>query len=404
MGPSPEASAAADPPVGAAARFTTPPPLSVYVHVPWCVRKCPYCDFNSHAARDALPETRYVDALLADLDAELPRIWGRRIESVFIGGGTPSLLSPEALDRLLQGLRARLPLRPDMEITLEANPGTFEQERFSAFRSLGMTRLSIGIQSFDDESLRRIGRIHGGAESHRAVTIARAAGFENINVDLMYALPGQSLESAAADLNAAIAAGPTHISYYQLTIEPNTLFHSQPPPLPDDELAWAMQEQGVAALGDAGYAQYEVSAYAREGRRCRHNLNYWEFGDYLGIGAGAHGKLTDPACATVERHWKQRQPEAYMQAAEAGAARSGSRRLEPADLVFEFMLNALRLNAGFDTSLFCERTGLPLVAIEPKLAAAEARGLVERSGTRLRPSALGQRFLNDLTALFLGEE
>ena len=384
--------------------LTAPIPLSIYVHIPWCVRKCPYCDFNSHALREELPESAYVDALMADLDAELPGIWGRRIESVFIGGGTPSLFSPEALDRLLQGIRQRLPLRPDTEVTLEANPGTFEQARFREFRALGINRLSIGIQSFDDEMLERIGRIHNGFEARRAVEIAHQAGFDNLNLDLMFGLPGQSRAQARADVQQAIQAEPTHVSYYQLTLEPNTLFHAQPPQLPDDDIRWDMQEAGQETLESAGYNQYEVSAYAQPGRRCRHNLNYWEFGDYLGIGAGAHGKHSDAASGTIMRYWKQKQPARYMEAASTGNAAMNRVDLEARDLPFEFMLNALRLTDGFDTALFTERTGLPSSVIETPVDRAVSRELMERDDQALRPTALGRRFLNDLIEHFLPDE
>ncbi|AOV15698.1 YggW family oxidoreductase [Acidihalobacter aeolianus] len=381
--------------------FAEPIPLSLYVHLPWCVRKCPYCDFNSHAAKGDLPETEYVAALLADLEAELPRVWGRRIESVFIGGGTPSLFSAAALGDLLDGLRARLPLRPDVEITLEANPGTFEQARFADYRGLGINRLSIGVQSFDDDALRRLGRIHGADEARRAAEIAHAAGFEDFNLDLMFGLPGQDLAAAQRDIDAALALAPTHLSYYQLTLEPNTLFHHDPPALPDEDLIAAMQQATQTRLAEAGFAQYEVSAYAHPGRRCRHNLNYWRFGDYLGIGAGAHGKLTDPASGSVERHWKLRQPAQYMAAARAGDAAGGRETVAAAELPFEFMLNALRLREGFDLTLFEARTGLPRACIEDTLNEALGRTLVEREGERVRPSVLGWNFLNDLTALFL---
>ncbi|HDP88636.1 MAG TPA: oxygen-independent coproporphyrinogen III oxidase-like protein [Thioalkalivibrio sp.] len=382
-------------------QFTAPIPLSVYVHIPWCVRKCPYCDFNSHAIREDLPERRYVDAVLADLEAELPGVWGRRIESVFIGGGTPSLFSPEMLDRLLSGIAQRLPLRPDTEITLEANPGTFEQGKFAEFRALGINRLSIGIQSFDDTMLERIGRIHNGFESRRAVEIAQAAGFDNLNLDLMFGLPGQTRAQALADVRQAVQAGPAHISYYQLTLEPNTLFHVQPPVLPDDDARWDMQEAGQEALAAGGYTQYEVSAYARPGRRCRHNLNYWEFGDYLGIGAGAHGKHSDAATGAIMRYRKQKQPAAYMETAAGGGAALARETLAPAHLPFEFMLNALRLTEGFEARLFAERAGLAPETIAPQIDRAVARELLTRDGESLRPTELGRRFLNDLIETFL---
>lgn len=385
-------------------QFTVPIPLSVYVHIPWCVRKCPYCDFNSHALREDLPERRYVDAVLADLEAELPAVWGRRIESVFIGGGTPSLFSPEALDRLLAGIAQRLPLRPDTEITLEANPGTFEQGKFAEFRALGINRLSIGIQSFDDAMLERIGRIHNGFESRRAVEIAQAAGFDNLNLDLMFGLPGQTPAQALADVRQAVQAEPSHISYYQLTLEPNTLFHAQPPVLPDDDARWDMQEAGQEALAAGGYTQYEVSAHARPGRRCRHNLNYWEFGDYLGIGAGAHGKHSDAATGTIVRYHKQKQPAAYMDTAGGGGATIARETLAPAALPFEFMLNALRLTDGFEEGLYAERSGLPLESIAPRIEQAIAGELLVREGPRLRPTELGRRFLNNLIERFLPDD
>lgn len=381
--------------------FAEPIPLSLYVHLPWCVRKCPYCDFNSHTAGEILPEAEYVEALIADLESELPRVWGRRIESVFIGGGTPSLFSAAALENLLDGLRARLPLRPDIEITLEANPGTFEQARFADYRQLGINRLSIGVQSFNDASLRRLGRIHGGAEALRAADIARASGFEDFNLDLMFGLPGQNLAAARHDIETALALAPSHLSYYQLTLEPNTLFHHDPPTLPDDDLIAEMQAAAQTQLAEGGFAQYEVSAYARAGRRCRHNLNYWTFGDYLGIGAGAHGKLTDPASGAINRRWKMRQPAQYMKAARAGDATGGSNEITSTERAFEFMLNALRLREGFDLSLFETRTGLSHTYIEDTLNDACQRKLIERDGERVRPSPLGWNFLNDLTALFL---
>ncbi len=381
--------------------FSAPLPLSLYVHIPWCVRKCPYCDFNSHAVRDTLPEREYVDALLLDLEQELPQVWGRRLESVFIGGGTPSLLSPEALGRLLCGLQARLPWRPDLEVTLEANPGTFEQAKFSEFRAAGINRLSIGAQSFDDDLLQRIGRIHGGREAVRAAEIAHRAGFENFNLDLMFGLPGQTRAQSLADLETAIGLEPTHLSFYQLTLEPNTLFHHQPPVLPEDDVLWDMQLAGQGLMAKHGYTQYEVSAYARSAKRCRHNLNYWEFGDYLGIGAGAHGKRTDAASASITRRWKHRQPQQFMDEARRGTAAAGERRLSAEDAAFEFFLNALRLTEGFERSLFAERTGLAPETIEPQLMQAAERELLALTADRLIPTELGRQFLNELTEMFL---
>ncbi|HEY8553920.1 MAG TPA: radical SAM family heme chaperone HemW [Burkholderiales bacterium] len=376
-----------------------PPPLSLYIHLPWCVRKCPYCDFNSHTLRGALPEDAYVNALLRDLELDAPLVAGRTVETVFIGGGTPSLFRPESIARLLEGVRARVPLAPDAEITLEANPGTVERERFRGFRAAGINRLSIGVQSFDDAKLAALGRIHGRAEAIAAVNAARGAGFENLNLDLMYALPAQEAAEAVADVETALRFAPSHLSVYQLTLEPNTPFHRSPPRLPDEDAVDAMQEAIVDRLAGAGYAQYEVSAYARPGRECRHNRNYWEFGDYLGIGAGAHAKLT--LAERVLRIAKTRHPDAYLRAAGREEARASVRALDADDLAFEFMLNALRLRDGVPAALFTARTGLPLARVTPILAAARERGLLEPDEERLRASALGRRFLNDLVAMFL---
>ena len=378
-----------------------PIPLALYIHIPWCVRKCPYCDFNSHELRGPLPERGYVDALLADLEQELPEVWGRRLVSVFIGGGTPSLLSAEALDRLLSGLRARLPLRPDAEITLEANPGAVEQGRFTEFHAVGVNRLSIGVQSFNDDALRRLGRIHDRRAAIVAAEAAHAAGLDHFNLDLMFGLPGQTVEQALADIASAVALQPAHLSYYQLTIEPHTAFHSSSPILPDDEIVDAMQTRAVAELARHGYARYEVSAYAREQRRCQHNLNYWEFGDYLGIGAGAHGKLTDPATGRIRRRWKVKQPRAYLATAETPARIGGDATIDAADLPVEFLMNAFRLVEGAPAALFAARTGQPLTALEPALSRARARGLLETNAERLQPTELGLRFLNDLLAAFM---
>ncbi len=379
-------------------------PLALYAHIPWCVRKCPYCDFNSHEARGAIPETAYVDALLADLEAELPRIWGRRIESVFIGGGTPSLFSTEALDRLLAGLRARLALLPALEVTLEANPGTVEAAKFAEFRAAGVSRLSIGVQSFDDHHLGRLGRIHGRREAIRAAEAAHAAGLDNFNLDLMFGLPGQDLEQALADVATATDLEPAHISHYQLTLEPNTLFHRYPPELPEDDAAWAMQEACQMRLAARGYAQYEVSAYARAGFRCRHNLNYWEFGDYLGIGAGAHGKLSDPASGAIRRTWKLKHPHDYLAHAGTPAGYGGDAAVTEAELPFEFMLNALRLVDGVPTARFTGRTGLPIETIEPTLARLRDQGLLDADPAVLRPTECGLRFLNDVLERFVPEQ
>jgi len=379
------------------------PPLSLYVHVPWCVRKCPYCDFNSHAApggegSQEIPEEAYLDALRADLEQSLPLVWGRQVHTVFIGGGTPSLLSAQGLDRLLSDIRALLPLDADAEITMEANPGTFEAERFASYRASGVNRLSIGIQSFNDGHLAALGRIHGGAEARRAVEIALAT-FDNVNLDLMYALPGQTLQECAQDLETALGFGTTHLSLYHLTLEPNTLFARFPPALPDDDLASDMQDLIETRTAEAGYRHYETSAYAQPHRESRHNLNYWRFGDYLGIGAGAHGKLS--FANRVLRQMRHKHPATYMAQAMAGNAVQEAHDVPAADLPFEFMLNALRLTDGVPASSFYDRTGLPLHTISRELAAAEAKGLLEADLSQIRPTELGRRFLNDLQEMFL---
>lgn len=374
------------------------PPLALYVHIPWCVRKCPYCDFNSHAAGPTLPEAEYVDALLADLDRDLVHVHGRPLTSIFFGGGTPSLFSAEALGRLLDGVARRLSFAPDIEITLEANPGTFEQAKFVAYRGLGINRLSIGIQSFQDAKLKALGRIHGREEAIRAADRARAAGFDNFNLDLMHGLPEQSVADALGDLEQAIALAPTHLSWYQLTMEPNTVFWSQPPELPEDDTLWDIQEAGQARLAAAGYQQYETSAYAQPGRQARHNLNYWGFGDFLGIGAGAHAKLSAPD-GTLLRTWKTRLPRDYLDPAKAFQA--GAKPLVPADLPFDFMMNALRLVDGVPAAWYPQRTGQSLDSLAPALAAARRAGLLAEDEERLRPTARGQLFLNDLLQSFL---
>jgi len=379
--------------------FASLPPLSLYVHIPWCVRKCPYCDFNSHEARAKIPEQEYIDALLRDLEQDLPRVWGRIVHTIFIGGGTPSLFSPEAIDRLLSGIRARLPLDQNPEITLEANPGTVELERFKGFRAAGINRLSIGIQSFDEEKLKALGRIHGREEALRAAEAARAAGFDNFNLDLMFGLPGQTVEQALADMRTAMALRPTHLSAYQLTIEPNTLFHARPPTLPDDDITWEMQSLLQTELAAADYRQYEVSAYARPGYECRHNLNYWKFGDYLGIGAGAHAKITDRTGIT--RLWKVKHPNEYLGTAGTPGSIGGEQKLSRHDAAAEFMLNALRLVDGFPSPLFQERAGMPISACEPKLTLAENQGLIEWDMQSIRPTPQGRRFLNNLLELFV---
>ena len=375
-------------------------PLALYIHLPWCIRKCPYCDFNSHHAPNHLPEKQYVQALLNDLAQELPYIWGRRLESIFIGGGTPSLFSAESMDELISGIRALLPFRPNIEITLEANPGTFEQEKFNGFREAGINRLSVGIQSFNPQHLQALGRVHNQAEALKAAEVARYAGFNNFNLDLMFGLPQQSLEQALADLQQAIDLQPTHLSWYQLTLEPNTLFYKHPPVLPDDDLLVDMQYAGQALLQQAGYTQYEVSAYAQAGRECRHNLNYWQFGDYLGIGAGAHGKITDPFKQVI-RHQKYRQPTQYLQQTELGQARSETQTLTAADLKFEFMLNALRLKSGFDLELFAERTGLSIETLQAPLELAAQKGWLTIDQTHIQTTELGWQFLNTVIQLFL---
>jgi putative oxygen-independent coproporphyrinogen III oxidase len=376
------------------------PPLSLYVHLPWCIKKCPYCDFNSHAAPGGAgaPEAAYLDALRADLEATLPLVWGRRVVSVFIGGGTPSLFSPESIDRLLADVRALLPLEPLAEITLEANPGTFERERFKAFRAAGVTRLSIGVQSFDDAALRRIGRVHDAAQARAAVAEAREA-FDTFNIDLMYALPGQTLAQLEADLDTALAFAPPHLSIYHLTVEPNTAFAVAPPVLPDDDLASDMLDLITERTHASGLQRYEVSAFAQPGHRCRHNLNYWQFGDYIGIGAGAHGKLSFPHRVLRTVRW--REPAAYMQHALAGNAVSNQHEVARRDLPFEYMMNALRLREGFAMADFSARTGLPPSAVHAALQAAQAKGLLHIEGEHVQPTARGFDFLSDLQAMFL---
>ncbi|MFS2019723.1 radical SAM family heme chaperone HemW [Massilia sp. GER05] len=383
-----------------ALNLTALPPLALYIHWPWCVRKCPYCDFNSHESKEPIPEQAYLDALRADLEQSLPLIWGRKIHTVFIGGGTPSLISAAGLDRLMSDLRTLLPLDLDAEITMEANPGTFEAEKFKAFRASGINRLSIGIQSFDSRHLQALGRIHDAEEAIRAVGIAQA-NFDNFNLDLMYALPGQTLAEAQADIDMALSFAPPHLSLYHLTMEPNTVFAKYPPELPGDDESADIQDMIAGRTAAAGYEHYEVSAYAKPGHRARHNLNYWKFGDYLGIGAGAHSKLSFPH--RVLRQARYKQPASFMEAAGKGNAVAEEHELARADLGFEFMLNALRLTEGFDPNLFGERTGMPINAIEKALNEAEAKGLIYRDFRVIRPTELGQRFLNDLQEMFLAE-
>ena len=380
-------------------QLTGLPPLSLYVHLPWCLKKCPYCDFNSHEMKPGeLPEKRYLDALLADLDASLPLIWGRSVQTIFVGGGTPSLFSPEAIERLLSELRARLKLAADCEITLEANPGTFEKDRFRAFRAAGVTRLSVGVQSFNDEHLQRIGRVHSRAQAMAALEEA-ARSFDTFNLDLMYALPGQTMAELQQDVTQALAFSPPHLSIYHLTIEPNPYFAKYPPQVPEDDTAYAMLDLITERTGLAGLQRYEVSAYAKPGHHCRHNLNYWQFGDYLGIGAGAHGKLS--FAHRIVRQVKVREPRLYMERALAGTALAQEEEVARTDLPFEFMLNALRLRQGFALSEFSERTGLAITAIQQSLEEAERQGWITRDLQRVMPTERGFDFLSDLQGLFL---
>ena len=375
------------------------PPLSLYVHLPWCLKKCPYCDFNSHEARGEVAQGRYLDAVCADLEAALPFIWGRRVQTVFIGGGTPSLFAPESIDRLIADIRARLPLEAGCEITLEANPGTFERDRFRGYRAAGVTRLSVGVQSFDDAKLAALGRVHDAAQARAAVEEARAA-FDTFNIDLIYALPSQTLADFELDLSTALALEPPHLSIYHLTLEPNTLFAKFPPKaLPDDDTAFDMLDLIAARTQAAGMERYEVSAFARPGHRCEHNLNYWQFGDYVGIGAGAHGKLSFPH--RVIRQTRFRDPAKYMEQALAGHAVAQDEEVPREQLPFEFMLNATRLQGGFELMRFNERTGLSLAALQKGLDQAERQGLIERDFARVWPTARGFDFLSDLQALFL---
>ena len=383
-------------------QLTSLPPLSLYLHLPWCVRKCPYCDFNSHEASDELPQQAYVDALLRDLEFHLPAIWGRRLHTVYLGGGTPSLFEPEMIDQLLAGVRARLTLAPDAEITLEANPGTVERERFHGFRAAGVNRLSLGIQSFNDQALRALGRIHGRSEALRAAEAALETGFDKVNLDIMFALPQQTRQQALDDVRTAIALAPKHVSLYQLTLEPNTYFYKYPPALPDHDQAWDIQQALQALLAEAGYAQYEISAYAVDAHQARHNLNYWQFGDYLGLGAGAHGKISDPSGIT--RYSKARQPRRYLETAGSAAGISEHHALTPKDAAFEFMLYAMRLRLGVPTPWFQQRTGQALALIQASLQRAEAQGLLHWDIDHLAPTSKGFHYLNDLLELFLPDD
>lgn len=381
------------------------PPLALYIHIPWCVKKCPYCDFNSHAQVGGIPQDAYVVALLADLDRELVdfahALSGRTLHSIFFGGGTPSLFSPDSIGRIFEGVGHRLNFDPGIEVTLETNPGTVEHGRFDGYLAAGINRISFGVQSFDDDKLQRLGRIHSASDAARVVGEAREAGFDNFNIDLMYALPGQDLGGAARDIEQAIALAPTHISHYQLTIEPNTAFASRPPQLPDSDAAWDMQEHCQHLLATAGYSQYEISAYARAGKRSMHNLNYWQFGDYLGIGAGAHGKISDPWTGAIKRRAKQRTPRAYLENAGTSRAMASDVTLDAIDLPFEYMMNALRLVEGVPMDEFSQRTGLGIEVIAPILCAARSKGWIGEEADILRTTENGQRFLNDVIALFL---
>jgi oxygen-independent coproporphyrinogen-3 oxidase len=388
-----------------AVSLTALPPLSLYIHFPWCEKKCPYCDFNSHQIKggsgnmSGFDEQRYIKALIADLETELPNIWGRQVHSIFIGGGTPSLLSTEGMDELLSAIRARINLDADAEITMEANPGSIEANKFAAFAKCGINRVSIGIQSFQDEQLKTLGRIHNGEEAKRAIQIA-LDNFKSVNLDLMYGLPNQSLEAAKADVETALSFKTPHLSFYNLTLEPNTYFASFPPKLPNDDEIDAIFEQNLELLAKAGYKHYEVSAYARKDQECKHNLNYWRFGDYIGIGAGAHGKISFPG--KVTRQVRERHPDTYMSAMEGkGNALIESKEIEAKDLPFEFMLNTLRLTDGVDTNTFSERTGLPLSVISKSLAEASKKGLLDENPSKLKATALGLRYLNNLQEVFL---
>jgi oxygen-independent coproporphyrinogen-3 oxidase len=374
-------------------------PLSLYIHLPWCVRKCPYCDFNSHELRDSLPEELYVNALMDELDNHLPDLEGRQLVSIFFGGGTPSLFSAQAIDRILTGVDQRMPLGKQIEITLEANPGTFEQARFQGFRAAGVNRLSIGVQSLQDDKLKILGRIHDRDNALRAIECAKTAGFDNFNIDLMYGLPGQRIDDALQDIETALSQNPTHLSWYQLTIEPNTLFYHQRPVLPEDDMLWDMQLAGQQLLSASGFHQYEVSAYSLPNKPCQHNLNYWEFGDYLGIGAGAHSKLTNLKSGEIVRFAQVKHPKDYLERAKRQQLIKN--KVGESDLVFEFMLNALRLTEGVPLALFTQRTGLPLERIQPLLNQAKVKGLLVDDAVKLCPSVLGKKFLNDLIEMFL---
>lgn len=381
--------------------FNEAVPLSLYIHLPWCVKKCPYCDFNSHENKTSEDEDAYIDALIRDLDTELPRIWGRTISSVFIGGGTPSLFSADSIEKLMSALRARLNIHPEIEITMEANPGTVEAGNFKAFREAGINRLSIGVQSFNNIYLEALGRIHNSDEALTAIELSKDAGFENINIDLMFGLPKQNSDDCLSDLEIAVEKSPTHISWYQLTIEPNTIFYSKPPVTPDDDEIFTMQEQGQSYLEGQGYLQYEISAYAKDKMISLHNTNYWQFGDYLGIGAGAHGKITNVAKGTIERFSRHKMPQRYIEFAGTEKVITETRKLSRNDLPLEFMMNALRLKEGVDPGLFLQRTGMPLNKIEVLLSHAVERGLLDWQIDKLKPTKTGHRYLNDLLEMFV---
>ncbi|MGA9572481.1 MAG: radical SAM family heme chaperone HemW [Lysobacterales bacterium] len=377
------------------------PPLSLYVHMPWCVRKCPYCDFNSHAVKESLPAEEYIQALIADLEQELHQVWGRPVQSIYFGGGTPSLFSAGQVETFLDAARARLNLRPDVEITLEANPGTIERDSFPAYADAGINRVSLGVQSFDDKLLKAIGRIHGRREIEQSLQSLKSSGISNFNIDLMFALPGQGFAQSRSDVELAIEAGPAHISFYQLSIEPNTAFAASPPSLPEEDEAWEIQQAGLDLLEANGYGQYEISAFAQADRQSRHNMNYWRYGDFLAVGAGAHGKITTAADGRVQRYAKHRHPRRYLQAHETGDWRAETRVLNEDELVFEFFLNQLRLKQGVNIGDFSARTGVSWDAVEGRVQKAVAKGLLEVRTERIIPTALGWRFVNDIQQMFL---
>ena len=383
--------------------FAATPPLSLYIHIPWCVRKCPYCDFNSHEVREQIPEKKYIRALIDDLEQDLPAVWGRTIETIFIGGGTPSLFTADAISQLLSDIRARIPLKPGAEVTLEANPGTVEQKHFEGFREAGINRLSIGVQSFQADLLRKIGRIHDDSEAVNAIDAAHRAGFDNVNLDLMFGLPGQTTDQALADLRTAMELRPEHISWYELTIEPNTWFHRHPPEQPDDALLLTMQETGRELLEQGGYARYEVSAFSLPDKQCRHNLNYWTFGDYLGIGAGAHAKITDAASSTISRTSKVKHPRAYLDSAQSSQRIGTTAALTPDDVTLEFAMNALRLDQGFSIAEFTSATGLPWSAIEETVNRLVDDKLLSVDSALIKTTIQGQRYLNELLQRWLPE-